>query len=313
MTRLTILAATWSDGLFVFAGETRLHELAGHAVRGLARDQYGDALVIVDGHALRRRTHEGAWNTIATSALDLACLLPVGDVIYVGTDDARVLRVNSDGTMNALTGFDIAPGRDTWYAGSALINGERVGPPLGVRSMTATADGAALLVNVHVGGIARSLDGGISWQPTLEVRNDVHEICAHPEDPRTVVAAAATGVWISRDSGATWTVETEGLHASYCSAVAFLENDILVSASTDHFADRGAVYRRPMYARGSLQHIGGLPEWFDGIVDTACIATRANAMAIADSAGSLYVSEDAGHTWLHREHGLPTISGVLLI
>ena len=312
MTRLTILAATWSDGLFVFAGETRRHELAGRSVRGITRDQCGGALVIVDGHALRRRTHEGAWSTIATSTHDLSCLTVIGDEIYVGTDDARVLHVHRDGAMKALTGFDNVPGRDTWYAGSALIDGERVGPPLGVRSLTVTADGAALLVNVHVGGIVRSLDGGVSWQPTIAIHNDVHEVCAHPIDPLMVIAAAATGLCISRDGGATWTVETDGLHASYCSAVAFSENDILVSASTDHFADRSAVYRRPMHAEGRLQHIGGPVRWHDGIVDTACIATRASAMAIVDRAGSLYVSEDAGYTWLHREHGLPAVSSVLL-
>src|SRR6185436_15430147 len=27
---------------------------------------------------------------------------------------------------------------ETWYAGSAVINGQRVGPPLGIRSITAT-------------------------------------------------------------------------------------------------------------------------------------------------------------------------------
>jgi hypothetical protein len=34
--------------------------------------------------------------------------------------------------------------------------------------MTMTCDGAVLLVNVHVGGIPRSADGGASWQPTID-------------------------------------------------------------------------------------------------------------------------------------------------
>src|SRR4030095_14621832 len=123
MTIPSILAATWSDGLFVLAGETRRQELAGHSVRALAPDQDGGALAIVDGHSLCRRTCEGAWSTIATSQLDLACLAVVGDVIYLGTDDARVLRVSQNGKLDPLSGFDAVPGRDTWYAGSALING----------------------------------------------------------------------------------------------------------------------------------------------------------------------------------------------
>ena len=309
----SILAATWSDGLFVFAGETRRQELAGHSVKALAPDQDGGALAIIDGHSLCRRTCEGAWSTIATSQLDLACLAVVGDVIFLGTDDARVLRVSQKGKIDPLSGFEAVSGRDTWYAGSALINGQRVGPPLGVRSMTATSDGAALLANVHVGGIPRSTDGGVTWQPTIDVDSDVHEVCAHPVHPRTVIAAAAIGLCISRDSGGTWTVEQEGLHASYCSAVAFSEKDILVAASTDHFAARGAVYRRPIEGKDPLQPVRGLPRWLGGIVDTGCIATLGSALAVADRAGNLYASADAGHSWLHRDNGLPLMSRVLLV
>jgi hypothetical protein len=312
MTMPTILAATWSDGLFVFAGETRRQELAGHAIRALAPDQNGGALAIVDGHSLCRRTCEGAWSTIAKSQLDLACLTVVGDVAYLGTDDARVLRVSDNGTVDPLGGFDAVSGRDTWYAGSALVNGRLVGPPLGVRSMTRTSDGA-LLANVHVGGIPRSTDGGSTWQPTIDVASDVHEVCAHPVHPGTVIAAAAIGLCISRDGGATWTVEQEGLHASYCSAVAFSAEDILVAASTDHFAAQGAVYRRQTDGKGPLQPVGGLPRWLGGIVDTGCIAALGSALAVADQAGNLYVSADAGHSWLHRYKELPAMSRVLLI
>ena len=41
-----------------------------------------------------------------------------------------------------------------------------------------------------------------------------------------------------------YTVERDGLHASYCSAVAFVGDDILVAASSDHFAPQGAVFDR---------------------------------------------------------------------
>jgi hypothetical protein len=320
MTMPSILAATWGDGLFVFAGETRRQELAGQSLRALARDRYGGALAIVDGHSLCRRTSEGAWSTIATSELDLAALAVVGHVIYLGTDDARVLRVSREGKpvsqngkISPLSGFETVPGRDKWYAGTALIDGKVVGPPLGVRSMTATSDGAALLANVHVGGIPRTTDGGVTWQPTIDVESDVHEVCAHPFDPRTVIAAAAIGLCLSRDGGVTWTAEQEGLHALHCTAVAFSENDILVSAATDHFASQGAVYRRPIDGKGPLEPVSGLPRWLGGIVDTGCIATLGSALAIADKAGNLYASADGGHSWLHRDHGLPMVSMVLLI
>lgn len=313
-TTPTVLAATWRDGLFVVTGESRHQELTGQPVRALAPDGRGGALAIVEGHSLCRRTSDREWSTIATSEFQLACSVAVGDVIYVGTDDARVLRVSANGKIEQLGGFDAVAGRDTWYAGSALINGQLVGPPLGIRSMTATADGTVLLANVHVGGILRSMDGGVTWQPTIDVDSDVHEVCAHPTHPGIVIAAAAIGLCISRDGGATWTVEQDGLHASYCSAVAFSGNDILVAASADHFATQGAIYQRPIDGHGRLVPVGGgLPRWIDGIADTGCIATRASALAVADRASNLYVSADAGRTWSRRADGLPTTSSVLIV
>ncbi|MEO8069971.1 MAG: hypothetical protein ABI652_01100 [Acidobacteriota bacterium] len=300
--------------MFVIAGGTTHHELAGRPISALAADGQGDALAVVDERMLCRRTSDGVWSTIATSQSQLACCVAVGDTIYVGTDDAQVFRVRSNGRIEQLGGFDAVPGRDTWYAGSAVINGQRVGPPLGIRSISATSDGVALLANVHVGGIPRSTDGGVTWQPTIDIDSDVHEVRAHPTRPEIVIAAAAVGLCISRDRGATWTVEQDGLHASYCSAVAFLGDDILVSASADHFATQGAIYRRPIDGHGPLVPVdGGLPRWIEGIADTRCIATGRSAIAVADRSGKVYVSADAGRTWSCPTDGLPTASSVLLV
>jgi photosystem II stability/assembly factor-like uncharacterized protein len=245
--------------------------------------------------------------------MDLACCVAVGDVIYIGTDAARLLRVDAYGGVEQIRSFDEVPGRETWYAGSAIINGQRVGPPLGIRSITATPDGGVLLANVHVGGVPRSTDGGATWQPTIDVDSDVHEVRAHPNRPGVVVAAAAIGLCASRDGGVTWAIEQEGLHASYCSAVAFVGDDVLVSASADHFAPQGAIYRRRVDGRDSLVAVGeGLPAQTDGIVDTGCIASVGSAVAIADRGGNLYISADTGRSWSCRVSGLPPPSSVLI-
>ena len=313
VTTPTVLVATWRDGLFVVAGETRDHELGNQSVRALTADGHGGALAVVNGRSLRRRTPDGRWSTIATTEFDLACCVPVGDVIYVGTDDARVLRVGADGALEQLRGFDAVAGRETWYAGSAVINGQRVGPPLGIRSITATPDGAVLLANVHVGGIPRSTDGGATWQPTIDVDSDVHEVRAHPNRPGVVMAAAAVGLCTSSDGGMTWDVAHEGMHASYCSAVASVGDDVLVCAAVDHFAAQGAIYRRRVDGHDSLVAIGGgLPAWIDGIADTGCIATDGSAVALADRTGNLYISADTGRSWSRRARGLPPPSSVVI-
>lgn len=314
MTTSTVLVATWRDGIFVVSGGTADQELTNHSVRALAPDGRGGALAIVDGRSLCCRAPDGVWSTIATAEFDLACWVAVGNVIYIGTDDARVLRVGAAGEIEQLRGFDGVAGRDKWYAGAALINGKLVGPPLGIRSMTGTSDGAVLLANVHVGGIPRSVDGGATWQPTIDVDSDVHEVRAHPNRPGVVAAAAAVGLCTSSDGGATWEIEQAGLHASYCSAVAFGDDDILVAAATDHFAPQGAIYRRGVDEHCPLVKVaGGLPAWLDGIADTGCIATHRSAVAVADKKGNLYISADSGRTWSRGAEGIPTPSSVLIV
>ena len=174
--------------------------------------------------------------------------------IYAGTDDARMLRLSdAGGVLDPIQGFDRVAGRDTWFAWLAIANGQRVGPPLGIRSAAANADGSVLFANVHVGGIPRSVDGGGSSQPTIDIHTDVHEVRGHPANPDIV--AAASGWW---DFALAATREPRGLLNTraythwHCSAVAFSGDDILVSAATDPFAAQGRVYRRPIRTDGAL-------------------------------------------------------------
>ena len=313
MTKPTILVATWGDGLFAVTGDGRTQEIANQPVRGLAPDGRGGALAIVGRHSLRRRAPSGEWATIATSEFELSCCMAVRDAIYAGTDDARMLRLSHGGVLDPMDGFDNVPGRDAWFAGSAIVNGQRLGPPLGIRSVAANSNGTILFANVHVGGIPRSMDGGRTWQPTIDINSDVHEVRAHHADPDIVAAASAIGLCISRDAGATWTMESDGLHASHCSAVAFSGDDILVSASTDPFAAQGRIYRRPIRPDGEIMAVeGGLPAWINGKADTGCIATRGSTIVVVDRAGTLYLSTEFGLAWSQSGSELPTSSSVLI-
>lgn len=307
------LVATWSDGLFIVHGASIRQEFAGQSVRSLVDDGHGGVFAVVGGHSLCRRASGGEWTTLFTGESSLSCCVRVGDVVFVGTDDARILRVAADGGHAWMKGFDSVDGRDRWYAGSAMVDGKLMGPPLGIRSIAATCDGAALLANVHVGGIPRSTDGGLSWQPTIDIDADVHQVCTHPSRPDLVIAAAAAGLCVSRDSGATWTIEQRGLHATHCSAVAFGRDDLFVSASTDPFAKQGVVYRRPIDSDDPLQALRIADSiWLDGNVDTDCIATRDAMIALIDMSGCLHLSLDDGATW-SRPFNRETVPGGICI
>jgi hypothetical protein len=110
VTTPMVLVASWRDGLFVVAGENLNQELRNRSVGALAPDGRGGTLAIVDGRSVRRRAPNGVWSMIAATEFDLACCVAVGDVIYVGTDDARVLRVGAGGELQQLRGFDAVAG-----------------------------------------------------------------------------------------------------------------------------------------------------------------------------------------------------------
>src|SRR5260370_4764865 len=101
--------------------------------------------------------------------------MTVRDAIYVGTDDARMLRLShGGGVLDPIDGFDSVAGRDTWFAGSAIVNGQRLGPPLGIRSVAANSNGSILFANVHVG--RNSAFNG--WRKNLAAHHRYQQRCS---------------------------------------------------------------------------------------------------------------------------------------
>jgi hypothetical protein len=308
----TVMVATWSDGVSVFSGGTRTRAFEGQPTHCVAGDGQGGAYVIVGSGDVWAWSPGRDWRLVASCDTALSCCIEVGGRLLAGTDDARVLEL-SGGRWSALEGLDATPGRDRWYAGTAVIDGEVVGPPLGIRSMAASCDGAVLLANVHVGGVPRSTDGGRTWQPTLDIDDDAHQVAAHPSRQEIVAVAAAAGLGVSGDGGATWSLTSEGLHASHCSATAVTEDWVLVSASVDPFAPEGALYRRRIGSDGPLERVGGgLPEWLGGKIDTYCMAASGDDVAFVDWSGALYGSHDQGESWSRWAEGFAAPSGVFI-
>jgi len=310
---LPTLVGTWRDGLFALDERGRTQHFAGQTVPALARDAQGAALAIVGEHALWRLEPDGRWHRLAEVQAPLCCCVATREAIYLGTDDARLFRLEPPRQAEPLDAFERVPGRERWYSGAAMIDGRMLGPPLGVRSLTATCDGRVLLANVHVGGIPRSTDGGASWHATIDIDADVHHVCAHPSCAELVVAAAAAGLCTSEDAGATWRIESQGLHAPYCAAVACAADAVLITAAAGHFAPQGALYRRQLRSAQPLQRVrGGLPDWLGGIVDTHCLACDSERAVLVDRTGMLFWSDDAGEHWHPGQQGLPAPSSVLL-
>jgi hypothetical protein len=227
--------------------------------------------------------------TAITTDVEALCLASAPWGLMIGTAEARLLEVGRGSSVaTPVASFDQIPTRDEWYTPWA-------GPP-DTRSLTVTADGTPL-VNVHVGGVWRG-ENRRSWSEVVDVEKDTHQVLDPNDGSDVVVAAAAVGFGQSRDGGRTFEWSTEGLHGTYCRAVAVSDGIVLVTASTGPFTKHGAVYVRPLEGGARFTRCdNGLPEWFEGNIDTFQLAARGSDVALGTDDGRLFVSQDSGTSW----------------
>jgi hypothetical protein len=197
----------------------------GVTVPGPAR-VFGDAVLGADGRVLWWSETDG-WTELAQGP-DLLCAVDAPGGLLIGTEGAHLVQVGPDG-LTRVESFETTPGRDEWYTPWG-------GPPE-TRSLACTDDNV-LLAGVHVGGIPRSDDLGRTWSPTIDIEADVHQVRSLPGRPAVVIAAAAVGCCRSDDGGMTWRVMADGLHATYCRAIAVTADALIVSASEGRAAGR---------------------------------------------------------------------------
>lgn len=293
----TVIVGT-ADGLLFVDSEQQV-ELEGKSITALAANTDG-WWVIVDRHSVWHRNAAGQWYQVAAvDNLQLNCILPIAETVLVGTSEAHLLRI-TNGSIERINCFEQVQGREEWYTPWG-------GPP-DVRSM-AVGQSGELYVNVHVGGVLRSLDQGQSWQPTIDFHADVHEVRTVPEHPDLVLAATAEGLAISQDKGNTWSFDRANLHAAYARAIAVSGETILMTASLGPHGGKAAIYRRPLFQSGAFEKCTqGLPEWFSDNINTGTLATSGNLAAFGTRDGQIFRSDNAGLTWKQVAADLAPIS-----
>ena len=227
----------------------------------------------------------GVQESAVLAELKARCAAWTPHGVLVGTSEAHLLDFPR---LRRVKGFDAVDGRDAWFT--------PWGAPADVRSISAGPDGT-VYVNVHVGGVVVSHDGQ-AWSDTMPIRNDVHQVLAHPDRPGVALAAAAVGLGVTTDGGASWRWHDDGLDGRYMRAVAIDGSGVLVSASRGSGGNRAAVYRWDLDGRGAFEKCeDGLPVWFDDNVDTMCVALSGDHAAIAAPDGTVWRSDDGGASW----------------
>ena len=296
-----ILVGTES-GLWQLRGDALepIDRLTARTVTALAR-RGRDLWAIVDGHALWSGA-EGHWSERARlDGRRATCLAATRNGALIGTEQAHLLAF-SDEILAPVESFDAVEGREAWYT--------PWGDPADVRSIAVAVDDA-IYVNVHVGGVVRSRDGGRSWTPTVDIEADVHQVMAHPTRAAVVLAAAYEGFGISRDGGDSWRFVTDGMHAHYARAVATADETVLVSASTGPHGRKATLYGKPLDAETGFVRGEGLP-WFSDNIDTACLAADGPLAVFGTDDGRVFRSLDHGAHWTLVTKGLPAIRVVTI-
>ena len=285
-----------ADGLHQL-GPQRDVWLETHEITWLAEDG-SSWWAILGSRELWRSEGRDAWTKIASlDSLRGNCILPYDGGVLVGTSKSHLHRLSGN-VLEPVDSFDEAPGRDGWYTPWG-------GPP-DVRSMSIDPNGN-LYVNVHVGGVLRSADGGESWEPTIDIGSDVHQVYFDPAS-KLLFAASSWGLGVSDDDGVSWQFHRSGLHATYARAVTVAGDKILVSASTGPRTRQAAVYRKSVGDNGPFERCAdGLPEWIVNNVDTACLAASGSEVAFGTHDGSVFASDDEGDSWQLVAEGLPAV------
>jgi photosystem II stability/assembly factor-like uncharacterized protein len=291
-------------GLWTLRGDALepVEAFAARDVTALARDG-ARTWAVIEGRSLWASDERGPWRQHASiDGLAATCLAPTSGGLLVGTEQAHLLRLVG-GELSRVESFETVDGRGEWHT--------PWGDPADVRSMAVATDGT-IHVNVHVGGVVRSRDGGRSWTPTVDIDADVHQVLTHPTRPDVVLAAAYEGFGISRDGGDTWEFVTDGMHAHYSRAVTMSGDTVLVSASTGPRGRRAALYRKLLDGGGRFERCHDRLPWFDDNIDTACLAAAGPVAVFGTEDGRLFRSLDSGERWELVTKGMPSVRCVTL-
>ena len=256
---------------------------AGGTIGGLSEEWYGVASSADGAKLLAASTTSGnIWlstDSGATWAISGAAPTDAGWSSATSSADGATLIVSN--TTSNTTWLSSNSGT-TWSQITAL-NGAGY-------AVASSSDGSKLFAAGSPGGIQYSSDGGANWAVSNAASLNWHSIACSADGTKVVGASTSVGlVYLSVDSGATWTESGLNLSGSWLSVASSSDGSKLVASSFDqgvHLSTNS----------GSTWMSTGLPvaNWFT--VTSSSDGVKLAAANYDD--GHIWTSSDSGASWI---------------
>lgn len=247
-----------------------------------------------------------------------------GDALYAGAEDASVFRSTDDGaTWTGVPGFNDHRTRDQWGPGLGGMCAHRI---LGTEER--------MWVGASAIGVARSDDGGTTFEfhddginppgstedmERPEVGYCVHNLAQDPDDLDRLWRQDHTGVYRSTDGGDSWQRAEEGLPAAFGFVM-----------WRDHGS--GRLFTQPLHSDAQRLPVDGAfavhcseddgqtwqvsgKGWPEAPTHTQVLRNAVagdgdGTVAMGTTAGTVWVTRDAGDSWRELDLTVPRITAV---
>ena len=295
-------------------------------------------------HVYRSRDHGRSWTSLeaaphhppgTTDGPSLRSLWFVsaaatdsGTVLYAGIEPAGLFASRDGGaSWQPVRGLNAHPTRHTWEParGGFSLHSICVDP----------ADPRRICAAISAGGVYRSEDGGVTWEPAnagVRAENlperfpasghNVHRLIMHPRRPQRLYRQCYNGTYRSDDGGRHWTEITDGLPSDFGYTIAADPHDpdtvFVVPAESTHMrtavGGRLRVYRSRDAGASWEAMAHGLPQEhaYQTVLREAMDTDGSEPCGVylGTSGGHLFASRDAGESWEMVAGFLPRILSV---
>jgi hypothetical protein len=297
----------------------------------------GDSFFAGASDGVYRSSDGRSWRRMGVDGKEVWDIVPAPGQkqrLYAGTQPAHVFSSDDGGSSwSEMTSFLEAPGADRW-----CLPGQ---PAPSARARTLAFDSGnpeRFRVGIEVGGVARTDNGGGSWDLTLPGGNpDIHVMVSHPQKPGVIFATTGfgridnsephekriAGTFRSEDGGKTWTYLWAGIQPPYTRPICIdprSPNAITVACAPTAFSsikDEGG-------AKAMLYRSDDDGQTWRSLGDAIHSPSAANFLSVtpdAQSAGWVLVGTETGEVWrvspdakwtMLRE-GLPAVQALVTV